>query len=73
MVVKVLDLPIVTDFRILSSPEYERMAFGMSSVCLSVCPLRICALLAPEQLNGSYSCKVIKNLSIPCRLPVLQK
>jgi hypothetical protein len=57
---KKIDLEILMQLHVLSSPEYERVGFGMSSV-LSV---RMCSLLLPEWLSKFYSYLVSKSSSI---------
>jgi hypothetical protein len=57
---------------VLCTLGYERVVFGMPSACL------ICALLAPERLEGFYSytgfsCSFILNMNNPTpRMEALQ-
>jgi hypothetical protein len=49
--VKKIHVKILTNLHIYSTPKYENVVFGMSSVCTSVW---MCILLAPEWLGWRF-------------------
>jgi hypothetical protein len=56
-------LDVLADLHVLSTPEYEKVAFGMLCVCL-------CAPVAPERLDGFYSYSIFKSLLVISLYPV---
>jgi hypothetical protein len=64
-------LKILVDLCVVSSPEYEKVAL-VCRLSVSIC-ICMCALLAPEWLDGFYSYSVFKGLSALCQCPMNSK
>jgi hypothetical protein len=70
-----VDLEMLTNLQILSTPEYDVVHFAIVS-CLSVClyvyayTAGMYALLSPKRFDGFYLYSVYKSLSIVARCPL---
>jgi hypothetical protein len=48
-------LEILVDLRVFSCSAYEKMGFGIPSVCLFCLCIYVLTYVPPEQLDGFYS------------------
>jgi hypothetical protein len=55
------DIEMLTDLQVFSTPEYENLVFGLTSVCMYVCaPERLDELYSYSELRGEYEDPVLK-------------
>jgi hypothetical protein len=62
-------LEFLTNLNVFSSPQYEKVVFGMQSVCVYEY-MYMFPSLVPEPLDRFYSCAVLKSLSVIGQCPV---